>query len=114
KAGKQLRGAGSSTRAASRRPPAARVRAPGTPTRSRSARRASGGRRRSAPPSRSGRPRRARAAEIEFRAEAIVDPLTGLLNRNALFPRFSELESQAAVSGSTVTLIACDLDHFER
>jgi diguanylate cyclase (GGDEF)-like protein len=53
------------------------------------------------------------SAEIEFREEAIIDPLTGLLNRNALVPRFAELETQAAVSGNSVTLIACDLDHFK-
>jgi diguanylate cyclase (GGDEF)-like protein len=54
------------------------------------------------------------SAEIEFRAEAIIDPLTGLLNRNALGPRFAELETQAAVSGNPVALIVCDLDHFKR
>jgi diguanylate cyclase (GGDEF)-like protein len=53
------------------------------------------------------------SAEIEHRAEAIRDPLTGLLNRNALVPRFGELADQAARSGESVALILCDLDHFK-
>jgi diguanylate cyclase (GGDEF)-like protein len=53
------------------------------------------------------------SAEIEHRAEAILDPLTGLLNRNALGPRFVELETQAARSGESVALVLCDLDHFK-
>jgi diguanylate cyclase (GGDEF)-like protein len=53
------------------------------------------------------------SAEIEHRAEAIRDPLTGLLNRNALILRFGELANQAARSHEPVALILCDLDHFK-
>jgi diguanylate cyclase (GGDEF)-like protein len=53
------------------------------------------------------------SAEIEHRAEAIRDPLTGLLNRNALVPRFGELANRAARSGESVALVLCDLDHFK-
>jgi len=54
------------------------------------------------------------AAEIEHRAEATTDALTGLLNRNALDGRFGELAHQARLSGSSVVLIVCDLDHFKK
>lgn len=53
------------------------------------------------------------SAEIEHRAEAIIDPLTGLMNRNALEPRFAEIEGQATRSGESVALVALDLDHFK-
>ena len=54
------------------------------------------------------------AAEIEHRAEAATDALTGLLNRNALDIRFAELAHQARISGSAVVMIVCDLDHFKK
>jgi diguanylate cyclase (GGDEF)-like protein len=54
------------------------------------------------------------AAEIEHRAEAATDALTGLLNRNALDIRFAELAHQARISGSSVVMIVCDLDHFKK
>jgi diguanylate cyclase (GGDEF)-like protein len=53
------------------------------------------------------------SAEIEHRAEASIDPLTGLMNRTALRPRFIELAEQASRSGSSVALIVCDLDRFK-
>jgi diguanylate cyclase (GGDEF)-like protein len=53
------------------------------------------------------------SAEIEHRAVATLDPLTGLLNRKALVPRFAELAVQARLSGSSVVVIVCDLDHFK-
>ena len=53
------------------------------------------------------------SAEIEHRAVASIDPLTGLLNRNALAPRFAELATQARLSASSVVVIVCDLDHFK-
>jgi diguanylate cyclase (GGDEF)-like protein len=53
------------------------------------------------------------AAELHHRGEAILDPLTGLLNRNALAPRFAELSVQARVTGQPVCLMLCDVDSFK-
>jgi diguanylate cyclase (GGDEF)-like protein len=53
------------------------------------------------------------SAEIEHRAAATIDALTGLPNRNALGTRFAELAHQARISGSSVVVIVCDLDHFK-
>ncbi len=55
-----------------------------------------------------------RNAEIQHRTEAVLDPLTGLLNRKALVPRFAELSEQALMQGGEVCLIAADLDHFKQ
>ena len=52
------------------------------------------------------------SSEIEQRANATLDPLTGLLNRKALESRFAEIVDQAALSGAWVTVIECDLDHL--
>ncbi len=54
------------------------------------------------------------SSEIEQRAEATIDPLTGLLNRNALATRFAEIAEQAARSNAWVAIIECDLDNFKR
>jgi diguanylate cyclase (GGDEF)-like protein len=53
-------------------------------------------------------------AEIKQRSDAVLDPLTGLLNRKALAGRFAEIAQQAALTGAPICLIACDLDHFKR
>jgi diguanylate cyclase (GGDEF)-like protein len=53
------------------------------------------------------------AAELHHRGEAILDPLTGLLNRHALAPRFMELSMQARVARQPVCLILCDVDNFK-
>ena len=52
-------------------------------------------------------------AEMEQRSDAVLDPLTGLLNRKALGARFEEIAQQAALTGAPVCLIAGDLDHFK-
>ena len=52
-------------------------------------------------------------SEVHQRARAVLDPLTGLLNREALKDRFAELAEQAALGGESVALIACDLDSFK-
>jgi diguanylate cyclase (GGDEF)-like protein len=52
-------------------------------------------------------------AEMEQRSDAVLDPLTGLLNRKALIDRFTELSVQAALTGESVALVACDLDNFK-
>jgi diguanylate cyclase (GGDEF)-like protein len=51
--------------------------------------------------------------ELQQRSEAVLDPLTGLLNRNTLAPRFEEIAQQAALTGAPVCLVACDLDRFK-
>jgi diguanylate cyclase (GGDEF)-like protein len=52
-------------------------------------------------------------AEMTQRDAAVLDPLTGLLNRKALEVRALELEQQARLTGGSVALIACDVDHFK-
>lgn len=53
------------------------------------------------------------SAELHHRGEAILDPLTGLLNRHALLPRFTEISHQARLSGQPVCLLLCDVDGFK-
>jgi diguanylate cyclase (GGDEF)-like protein len=53
------------------------------------------------------------AAELHHRDEAILDPLTGLLNRNALHPRFLEISYQARLAHQPVCLMLCDVDNFK-
>lgn len=53
-----------------------------------------------------------RNAEDVGRGTAMVDPLTGLLNRTALGSRTTELQLHAAATTDRVGLILCDLDHF--
>jgi diguanylate cyclase (GGDEF)-like protein len=53
------------------------------------------------------------AAELHHRDEASVDPLTGLLNRHALAPRFIELCHQARLTRQRVCLVLCDIDNFK-
>jgi diguanylate cyclase (GGDEF)-like protein len=55
-----------------------------------------------------------RSAEIHHRTEAVIDQLTGMLNRKALDSRAAELEQQSRVSSQPVGLIICDIDHFKR
>jgi diguanylate cyclase (GGDEF)-like protein len=54
------------------------------------------------------------AAELHHRDEAILDPLTGLLNRHALIPRFIELSHQARLTHQPVSMVLCDVDSFKR
>lgn len=53
------------------------------------------------------------SAELHHRDEAILDPLTGLLNRHALGPRFVELSLQARLTGQPICLLLCDVDNFK-
>ncbi len=53
------------------------------------------------------------AAELHHRSEAILDPLTGLLNRHALAPRFVEISMQARLTRQPVCLLLCDVDNFK-
>jgi diguanylate cyclase (GGDEF)-like protein len=52
-------------------------------------------------------------AEMQQRDAAVLDPLTGLLNRKALEVRALELEQQARLTGGSVAFIACDIDRFK-
>ena len=52
-------------------------------------------------------------SEVEHRADAIVDPLTQMLNRTALAARGRELALQSEVSGRPVGVVLGDLDHFK-
>jgi diguanylate cyclase (GGDEF)-like protein len=53
-------------------------------------------------------------AEMQYREESVLDPLTGLLNRNGLASRFGEVREQAALLDKPVCLVTCDLDEFKR
>jgi diguanylate cyclase (GGDEF)-like protein len=55
-----------------------------------------------------------RAAEVQHRSDAVIDPLTAMLNRKALEARTIELEQQSKVTGQPVGLILCDIDHFKQ
>jgi diguanylate cyclase (GGDEF)-like protein len=52
-------------------------------------------------------------AELQYRGESVLDPLTGLLNRAGLETRFAEIAEQARLLGKTVCVLACDLDNFK-
>jgi diguanylate cyclase (GGDEF)-like protein len=66
------------------------------------------------------------ASDRDHRREAVLDPLTGLLNRSAMLNRFAELEQLAGARSSdeapgrgrgehaSLGLIVADLDHFKR
>jgi diguanylate cyclase (GGDEF)-like protein len=51
--------------------------------------------------------------EMEHRDRAVLDPLTGLLNRASLESRAAEIEQQARLTDSAVSLVILDLDRFK-
>lgn len=53
-------------------------------------------------------------SDLEHRAEAVIDPLTGMLNRSALAVRVAELAQQARLSAQPVALIVVDIDRFKQ
>ncbi|MHB8689866.1 MAG: GGDEF domain-containing protein [Solirubrobacteraceae bacterium] len=53
-------------------------------------------------------------SEIRWRRDAVLDPLTGLLNRQGLQRRFREVAEQARMTDQPVSLVALDLDEFKR
>jgi len=53
------------------------------------------------------------SSDREHRSSSVIDPLTGMLNRNALQTRVAELAQQAAILREPVALIVGDLDHFK-
>jgi diguanylate cyclase (GGDEF)-like protein len=52
--------------------------------------------------------------ELIHRDRAVLDPLTGLLNRSALETRALEIDEQARLTGGSVSLVLLDLDSFKR
>ena len=53
-------------------------------------------------------------SDIQHRGDAIIDQLTGMLNRTALARRVEELAEQSTVTGEPVGIIVADIDHFKR
>jgi diguanylate cyclase (GGDEF)-like protein len=52
-------------------------------------------------------------SEVAQRAEAVMDPLTQMLNRKALVSRAAELAQQTVLTRSPVGVVVGDLDHFK-
>jgi diguanylate cyclase (GGDEF)-like protein len=52
-------------------------------------------------------------SDFEHRGEAVIDALTGMLNRKALMNRVEELAQQSEVTGEPVGMILGDLDRFK-
>jgi diguanylate cyclase (GGDEF)-like protein len=52
-------------------------------------------------------------SDVEHRSEAVIDPLTGMLNRKALDNRVGELAQQSEVTGAPVGIVVGDLDNFK-
>lgn len=52
-------------------------------------------------------------SDIQHRSDAVIDQLTGMLNRKALSTRVVELAQQSEVTGESIGMIIGDLDHFK-
>lgn len=52
-------------------------------------------------------------SDVEYRSRAVIDELTGMLNRTALAMRVTELTEQSRISGETVGVIVADIDRFK-
>jgi diguanylate cyclase (GGDEF)-like protein len=52
-------------------------------------------------------------SDVEHRSRAVVDSLTGMLNRAALGGRAEELAQQSAITSLPVAMIVADIDHFK-
>jgi diguanylate cyclase (GGDEF)-like protein len=52
-------------------------------------------------------------SDIQHRSDAVLDQLTGMLNRTALEARVQELTQQANLTGEPVGVIVGDLDRFK-
>lgn len=53
-------------------------------------------------------------SDLKHRSEAVIDHLTGLLNRNALAARTAELEQQSEHTDGPIGLILGDIDNFKQ
>ena len=54
------------------------------------------------------------SSDIQHRGEAVIDALTGMLNRKAFERRMEELVQQSRVNGQQVALVMADIDCFKR
>jgi diguanylate cyclase (GGDEF)-like protein len=52
--------------------------------------------------------------EMHHRTQAVIDPLTGLFNRSSLLQRFYECQEQSRITGRSLSIVVCDIDHFKR
>lgn len=52
-------------------------------------------------------------SDLEHRTEAVIDPLTGLLNRAALRNRTLELAERSRFTAEPIGVIVADIDHFK-
>jgi diguanylate cyclase (GGDEF)-like protein len=52
-------------------------------------------------------------SDIQHRSDAVIDQLTGMLNRKALSVRLLELTQQSEITGEPVGVIIGDVDHFK-
>ena len=52
--------------------------------------------------------------ELEQRADALTDPLTGLPNRRALFEVADAIGQERSVLGGPISVLIFDLDHFKQ
>lgn len=52
-------------------------------------------------------------SDLDHRTEAVIDPLTGLLNRTALRNRTAELTARSHYTAEPVGVIVGDIDHFK-
>lgn len=52
-------------------------------------------------------------SDVDHRNDAVIDPLTSMLNRNALATRVAELTQQARISRQPVAVIVADVDRFK-
>ena len=52
-------------------------------------------------------------SDVDHRSEAVIDPLTSMLNRNALSTRVAELTQQARITRQPVALMVADIDCFK-
>ncbi len=53
-------------------------------------------------------------SDIQHRSDAVIDQLTGMLNRKALDVRVQELSQQSELTGKPIGVIVADLDHFKQ
>jgi two-component system cell cycle response regulator len=53
-------------------------------------------------------------SDREHRTRALVDPLTGVLNRHALPQRVEEISQRAAIAAAPVGVIVIDIDGFKQ
>ncbi len=52
-------------------------------------------------------------SDVDHRNDAVIDPLTSMLNRNALATRVGELTQQARITRQPVAMIVADVDSFK-